>query len=59
MAATIPCTFQPRTLTRMRRLRSTVLGSFAKAASTVALIYLVGLVVLLFAPETKGKPLPE
>jgi len=25
----------------------------------VALIYLVGLVVLIFAPETKGKPLPE
>jgi hypothetical protein len=35
------------------------LGSFAKAASTVALIYLVGMVVLLFAPETKGRPLPE
>ncbi len=35
------------------------LGSFGKAASTVALIYLVGLVVLLFAPETRGKPLPE
>lgn len=37
----------------------TSLGSFAKAASTVALIYLVGIAVLLFAPETKGKPLPE
>ena len=37
----------------------TTLGSFGRAASTVALIYLVGLVVLLFAPETKGKPLPE
>jgi len=35
------------------------LGSFAKAASTVALIYLVGMVVLVFAPETKGRPLPE
>ncbi len=35
------------------------LGSFGRAASTVALIYLLGLVVLLFAPETKGKPLPE
>ena len=35
------------------------LGSFGKAASTVALIYLVGLVILIFAPETRGKPLPE
>ena len=37
----------------------TELGTFGRAASTVALIYLVGLVVLIFAPETKGKPLPE
>ena len=37
----------------------TTLGSFGRAASTVALIYLVGLVVLIFAPETRGKPLPE
>lgn len=35
------------------------LGSFGRAASMVGLIYLVGLVVLIFAPETKGKPLPE
>jgi len=37
----------------------TTLGSFGRAASTVALIYLAGLAVLFFAPETKGKPLPE
>ena len=37
----------------------TELGTFGRAASTVALIYLVGLVVLIFAPETKGHPLPE
>lgn len=37
----------------------TTLGTFGRAASTVALIYLLGLVVLLFAPETKGKPLPD
>jgi MFS family permease len=35
------------------------LGSFGRAASTVALIYLVGLAVLWIAPETKGKPLPD
>lgn len=37
----------------------TTLGSFNKAASTIALIYIVGLLVLPVAPETKGKPLPE
>lgn len=35
------------------------LGTFGRAASAVALIYLVGLVILLFAPETKGSPLPD
>ena len=32
-------------------------GSFALAASSVAVVYLLGLVVLLFARETKGMPL--
>jgi MFS family permease len=36
----------------------TVLGSFGLAASAVALIYIVGLLILPFAPETKGQPLP-
>ncbi len=35
------------------------LGGFGPAASTIALIYLFGLLILPFAPETKGKPLPE
>jgi MFS family permease len=35
------------------------LGSFGRAASAIALIYLVGLLILPFAPETKGQPLPE
>jgi MFS family permease len=35
------------------------LGSFNKAASMIALIYLLGLAVLPFAPETRGKPLPD
>ena len=34
-------------------------GSFAKAAGTISLIFAVGLVVLVFAPETRGRPLPE
>lgn len=35
------------------------LGSFGRAASVVALIYLFGLAILPFAPETKDRPLPE
>ena len=35
------------------------LGSFGRAASAIAAIYLVGLAVLPFAPETRGRPLPE
>ncbi len=37
----------------------TTLGTFGRAASTVALIYLVGLGVVWFAPETKGRPLKD
>jgi MFS family permease len=37
----------------------TVLGTFGRAASVIALIYLLGLAILPFAPETKGQPLPE
>jgi MFS family permease len=35
------------------------LGSFGRAASAVALIYLLGLAILPFAPETRGRPLPD
>ena len=35
------------------------LGSFGRAASAVALIYLLGLAILPWAPETRGRPLPE
>ena len=37
----------------------TMLGSFNNAASTIALIYVLGLAILPFATETKGRPLPE
>jgi MFS family permease len=37
----------------------TALGGFGRAASAIALIYLLGLLILPFAPETRGKPLPE
>jgi len=35
------------------------MGSVGYAVSVVGLIYAVGLLVLPFAPETRGKPLPE
>jgi len=34
------------------------LGTFGRAASAIALIYLVGLLILPWAKETKGEPLP-
>jgi MFS family permease len=36
-----------------------VLGNFGRAASAIGLIYLAGLLILPFAQETKGRPLPE
>lgn len=41
----------------------TVLGwfdkSYAKAGATISLIYLLGMILIRFAPETRGRPLPE
>ncbi len=34
-------------------------GSFGLAASAVGLVYLAGLVIVAFAPETRGRPLPD
>jgi MFS transporter, SHS family, sialic acid transporter len=34
-------------------------GSYAQACATISLVYFFGLVLIWFAPETKGKPLPE
>jgi MFS family permease len=33
--------------------------SYPKACSVTALIYVVGMVLIWFAPETRGKPMPE
>ncbi len=33
--------------------------SFRTAAIMMATIYVAGMVALIWAPETKGKPLPE
>ncbi len=43
----------------MGRLLAAYEGSYAKAGSTITLIYALGLVVIWLAPETRGKPLPE
>lgn len=34
-------------------------GSYPKACSTITLIYVIGLVMIWLAPETKGRPLPD
>lgn len=34
-------------------------GGYALACTSMSLIYLAGLVLICFAPETRGKPLPE
>lgn len=34
-------------------------GSYARACAALTLIYAVGMVLIWFAPETRGKPLPE
>jgi cyanate permease len=34
-------------------------GNYGKAMAAITLIYVVGMVMIWFAPETKGKPLPE
>lgn len=34
-------------------------GDYAKAGAVITLVYAVGLVLIWFAPETKGRPLPN
>jgi MFS family permease len=34
-------------------------GNYAQAGAVISLIYLAGLVIIWFAPETRGQPLPE
>jgi MFS transporter, SHS family, sialic acid transporter len=43
---------------QMGSLMQTFDGSYAKAGAIITLIYLVGMLVVWVAPETKGKPLP-
>jgi MFS family permease len=34
-------------------------GSYARAGAIITLVYVIGMVIIWFAPETKGKPLPD
>jgi SHS family sialic acid transporter-like MFS transporter len=34
-------------------------GGYPQACSIMSLIYLAGVVLIWFAPETRGNPLPE
>ena len=34
-------------------------GGYGMAATAMATIFVVGIVAVLFLPETKGKPLPQ
>ncbi|MFM7070196.1 MAG: MFS transporter [Planctomycetota bacterium] len=36
-----------------------LMGGFANACSVLSLVYIIGVVLIWFAPETKGQPLPE
>jgi MFS family permease len=44
---------------QMANLRLYFDNSYPKACSALSFIYLFGLVVIYFAPETRGKPLPD
>ncbi len=35
------------------------LDAFPKAGASLAVIYLIGVVIIWLGPETKGRPLPE
>jgi len=34
-------------------------GSYARAGAAITMIYLLGMIVIWFGPETKGQPLPD
>jgi MFS family permease len=44
---------------QMANLLAAFNGDYAQACAVVAGVYLVGLLLILLAPETKGQPLPE
>jgi len=45
-------------LTSGQLVKEVYKGDYARMMATITLVYVVGMVVIWFAPETKGKPLP-
>lgn len=43
----------------MANLMQVFNGDYGRAGSTITLVYILGLILIWFAPETKGKPLPD
>lgn len=44
---------------QMGSLMQTFHGSYAQAGAVISLVYVAGLILIWFAPETRGRPLPE
>jgi MFS family permease len=44
---------------QMGQLMQAFKGDYARAGAIITLVYLLGVVLIWFAPETKGRPLPE
>ncbi|HVM47335.1 MAG TPA: MFS transporter [Candidatus Acidoferrum sp.] len=44
---------------QMGRLLKAYEGSYARAGATITLVYLLGMVLIWLAPETRNQPLPE
>ena len=44
---------------QMGALMQTFHGSYAQAGAVISLVYVFGLILIWFAPETRGRPLPE
>jgi MFS family permease len=45
-------------LTSGQLVKEVYKGDYARMMATITLVYVVGMVVIWFAPETRGKPLP-
>ena len=51
--------FSPPPARSLAGMLTSAHGSFAPAIATIGSIYFVGLIILIFARETKGQALPE
>jgi len=43
----------------MANLMQVFHGDYGRAGATITMIYILGMILIWFAPETKGKPLPD